>query len=158
MMSDADTGVLIASSQLRVGEGIRLTLHFSVLLDSGEEVSTTRRGKPAKCVIGDGNLLPGFENALRGMKAGDDAQIRLAAIDAFGEHRKENVQLIEKTRFSAIDLEPGLLVSFAGPAGELPGTVLKVLDNHVQVDFNHPLAGRSIVFDVSILKLEALQT
>jgi len=57
-----------------------------------------------------------------------------------------------------MDLAPGLLVSFTGPGGELPGTVLKVLNNHVQVDFNHPLAGRAIVFDVSILKLEALPT
>jgi len=157
-MSDADAKLLASKSPLRIGEGIRLTLHFSVVAVCVEKKDTTRRGKPAKCVIGDGNLLPGFENALRGMQAGDAAQIRLEAADAFGERRQENVQLIEKSRFPAMDLAPGLLVSFTGPGGELPGTVLKVLNNHVQVDFNHPLAGRAIVFDVSILKLEALPT
>ncbi len=150
--------IIASSSQLRISEGVRITLHFSLLLDSGEEIDTTRRGKPAQCVLGDGSLLPGFEDAIRGMRKGDDAQIRLTAADAFGEHRRENVQLIDKQRFADIDLEPGLLISFAGPGGELPGKVVRVFDNHVQVDFNHPLAGSPVVFDVSILKLEAVES
>ena len=149
--------IITPSSQLRIGEGVRITLHCSLLLESGEEIDTTRRGKPAQCVLGDGSLLPGFEDAIRGMRKGDDAQIRLAAADAFGEHRRENVHFIDRQQFADMDLEPGLLISFAGPGGELPGKVVKVLANRVQVDFNHPLAGSPVVFDVSILKLEALE-
>jgi FKBP-type peptidyl-prolyl cis-trans isomerase SlpA len=87
------------------------------------------------------------------MKAGDDAQILLEPEQAFGAHRPENVQLIERQRFENVDLEPGTIVSFAGPGGELPGVVTRIFEERVEVDFNHPLAGRRIMFDVSILNV-----
>lgn len=139
-----------------IGDNSRVTLHFAVLLDSGEEVDTTRRGRPATFEFGDGSLLPGFEEALRGMQAGDDAQIELEPEQAFGEHRRDNVQLIARDRFRDVDLEPGTIVSFAAPDGELPGVVRRLFERTVEVDFNHPLAGRRIVFDVSILNVEDL--
>jgi len=147
---------LIASSERRhIDAHARVTLHFSILLDSGEEIDTTRRGKPATFVVGDGSLLPGFEAALLGMRAGDDAQLELAPEQAFGVHRRENVQLLARDRFRDVELETGLIVSFAAPDGELPGVVRRVFEQTVEIDFNHPLAGRHIVFDVSILRVEA---
>lgn len=143
-----------ARGPMPVGEDTRVTLHFAVLLDSGEEVDTTRRGGPATFEVGDGSLLPGFEAALMGMRAGDDARIELEPEQAFGEHRRENVQLLQKDRFQDLELEPGLVVSFAAPDGELPGVVRRVFDETVEVDFNHPLAGRRVVFDVTIVRVE----
>lgn len=139
-----------------IGDNSRVTLHFAVLLETGEEVDTTRRGRPATFDVGDGNLLPGFEQALFGMRPGDDAQILLEPEQAFGEHRRENVQVMARERFKDVELEPGTLVSFAAPDGELPGVIRRVFERTVEVDFNHPLAGRRIVFDVSILKVEDL--
>ena len=146
--------LIAASGRPRIAANARVTLHFAILLDTGEEVDTTRRGKPATFVLGDGSLLPGFEEALLGMQAGDDAQIELEPEQAFGLHRRENVQLIARDRFQDVDLEPGLIVSFAAADGELPGVVRRVFEKTVEIDFNHPLAGRRIVFDVSILKVE----
>jgi len=137
----------------RITEDCSVRLHFSLHLESGEEIDTTRRGRPATFDYGDGQLMPGFEAALLGMRAGDDAQLLLEPEEAFGEHRQENVQLLERERFQDLDLEPGLMVSFAGPGGELPGVVARIFDKTVEVDFNHPLAGRKIVFDVSILEV-----
>lgn len=152
MSTDKPAELIGRSSERRIRSGDRVTLHFSLLLDSGEEIDTTRRGEPATLEIGDGNLLPGFEQALLGMRAGDAAQLRIEAADAFGTHRAENVQLLPRGQFKAeLTPEPGLIVSFAGPGGELPGVVSRVMDGSVEVDFNHPLAGRTIVFDVSIL-------
>ena len=147
------TELISKDSDRRISEGSRVKLHFSLHLDSGEEVDTTRRGRPATFDYGDGQLLPGFEAALLGMKAGDDAQIRLSPEQAFGPHRQENVQLLERRSFEAVELEPGLIVSFAGPGGELPGVVTRVFEERVEVDFNHPLAGREVIFDVSILSV-----
>ena len=148
------TDLIARGSSRRIDEHSRVTLHFSVLLDTGEEVDTTRRGRPATFDVGDGNLLPGFEAALMGMQAGDDAQIELPPAEAFGEHRRENVQLLDRARFPDVELEPGLVVSFAGPGGELPGVVTRLFERTVEVDFNHPLSGRPIVFDVSILEVD----
>jgi len=148
------TGLIATSGRRRIDASARVTLHFAILLDSGEEIDTTRRGKPATFVIGDGSLLPGFEEALFGMQAGDDAQIDLSPEQAFGLHRRENVQLLNRDRFRDVELEPGLIVSFAAPDGELPGVVTRIFDQTVEIDFNHPLAGRRIVFDVSILAVQ----
>jgi FKBP-type peptidyl-prolyl cis-trans isomerase SlpA len=104
--------------------------------------------------VGDGNLLPGFEAALMGMRAGDDAQIVLPPEEAFGVHNRDNVRLLERERFRDVELEPGLVVSFAAADGELPGVVRRLFERTVEVDFNHPLAGRPVVFDVSILRVE----
>lgn len=146
--------MIARSSDRRIGPDTRVTLHFSLLLDTGEEIDTTRRGRPATFVMGDGKLLPGFEEALLGMRAGDDAQIELEPAQAFGEHRSQNVQLLDRERFAGQTLEPGLIMSFAAADGELPGVIRRVFERTVEVDFNHPLAGRRIVFDVSILGVE----
>ncbi|MAR27993.1 MAG: peptidylprolyl isomerase [Gammaproteobacteria bacterium] len=139
--------------------GSRISLHFALLMPSGEEIDTTRRGKPASLTLGDGNLLPGFEEALLGLSAGDDAQLVIPAEQAFGERVEANVRLLAKTLFAEFNseepLEPGLVVSFQAPDGELPGVVKAVYDDTVQVDFNHPLSGSDITFDVSILSVAA---
>jgi FKBP-type peptidyl-prolyl cis-trans isomerase SlpA len=153
---------LIASSdgaELKIQMGSRISLHFALLMPSGEEIDTTRRGKPASLTLGDGNLLPGFEEALLGLSAGDDAQLVIPAEQAFGERVEANVRLLAKTLFAEFNseepLEPGLVVSFQAPDGELPGVVKAVYDDTVQVDFNHPLSGSDITFDVSILSVAA---
>ncbi len=138
----------------RIDSASRVTLHFSLLLASGDEVDSTRGGDPATFEMGDGSLLPGFEQALMGLGAGEDAHLTIEPEKAFGVHREENVQRLAMDKFADLELEPGLMVSFAAPGGELPGVVLKVDPPWVVIDFNHPLAGRAITFDVSILKVE----
>ena len=140
-----------------VGPNTRVTLHFSLLLETGEEVDTTRRSRPATFSVGDGSLLPGFERALFGLRAGADEQLRIPAADAFGELRQENLRLLPLARFgAAVVPEPGLVVSFAADGGELPGVVRSVEGDLVVVDFNHPLAGKTLIFDVSILRVEPI--
>ena len=153
---------LIASSgdesKASVREGSRITIHFALLLPSGEEIDTTRRGQPATLTLGDGNLLPGFETVLIGMREGDDAQITVPAAEAFGERNPANVRVMPRDRFADFSpdqaLEPGLMISFQAPDGELPGVVTEVYAETVQIDFNHPLSGNDIIFDVSILRVE----
>lgn len=139
--------------------GAQVTLHFSLLLASGQEVDTTRNAKPAVFVVGDGKLLPGFEEALLGQRAGFAAQLKLPPERAFGEHNPANVQVLARDRFAGMGeeqpLEEGLVVSFAAPDGELPGVVVGLYEETVKVDFNHPLAGQDIIFDVSVIKVIA---
>ena len=150
------SNLINTASDKAIEMGDRVRLHFALHLESGEEIDTTRRSDPAMFTVGDGNLLPGFEAAILGMRAGDDAQITIEPEDAFGPHRTDNVQTLRRDRFAAdMVLEEGLMVSFSGPGGELPGVVRDVMEEHVEVDFNHPLAGRRIVFDVSIIDVRA---
>lgn len=151
--------LIAKSSSPRIQAGSQVTLHFSLLFADGAEIDTTRNGKPATFTVGDGSLLPGFEAVLLDQQAGFADQITLAAQDAFGEHREQNVQVIDRSKFARLApdevLEPGLVISFQAPDGELPGVVVAVYTQTVKVDFNHPLAGQPIIFDVSVLKVEA---
>lgn len=138
----------------RIGPGKKVTLHFSVALDGGEVVDNTRpSGVPAEFTVGDGSLLPGFEKALFGLQAGDRRSVFIDAGHGFGDRNPDNVQTFTRLQFRDMDLEPGLVVSFADRSGELPGVVTEVNEETVVVDFNHPLAGRDLVFEVDIIRV-----
>lgn len=140
---------------LRIGPHRRVTLHFTLRLTNGEVVDTTRERKPASFVVGDESFLPGFEKALLGLKAGDRRSVLVTAKDGFGEHRADNIQQMARTLFASdVELVRGLVLSFADKAGELPGVVTAFDDDTVHVDFNHPLAGRDLTFEVEILTVE----
>lgn len=143
--------IIASSSSGAIGLNSRVTLHFSLILDSGEEFDTTRGGDPATFTVGDTSFLPGFEKSLFGLKAGDEVQISLTADQAFGPRQDSKVQRLPKNRFRGMNIEPGLLVSFSSDGGELPGLVTGIFEDMVRIDFNHPLAGKNITFDVSII-------
>ncbi len=139
-----------------VSEGTRVFLNFSVSLEDGSEVDSNYGGEAVDFVVGDGSLLPGFERLLFGMSAGDRRMFSIDPENAFGQHQDANIQVLPRTQFGDdMDMEQGLVVSFADAAGgELPGVVLDFDDSEVTVDFNHPLSGRTILFDVQIHRVE----
>ena len=142
---------------LRIGADTKVTLHFTLRLLSGEIVDTTRTRGPATFTVGDASLLPGFEHALLGLKAGDRRSVVIDAQSGFGAHNADNIQRMDRSLFAAdVTLARGLMLSFADKKGELPGVVTAFDNDHVTVDFNHPLAGRELGFEVEILGVEQL--
>lgn len=140
-----------------IGPGTRVTLHFSIELENGQPVDSTREGKAATFEVGDGNLLEGFEKALFGLKAGESRRLRILPEQGFGQPNPSNMQWVDRSRFAGMELEPGLVVSFTDPRkGELPGVVRTIDADEVEVDFNHPLAGHTLYFEVEILAVEAV--
>ncbi|WP_136681582.1 peptidylprolyl isomerase [Neptunomonas sp. XY-337] len=136
-----------------VGPEKKVTLHFAIRLKSGDVVDDNFAGDPASFVIGDGNMLAGFEAALFGMKAGERKTHEILPENGFGMPNPSNMQVMERSAFEGMELEPGLVVSFQDPTGELPGVIRSFDDNKVEVDFNHPLAGQTLEFDVEILSV-----
>ncbi|AXI01711.1 FKBP-type peptidyl-prolyl cis-trans isomerase [Aquirhabdus parva] len=142
----------------RIAQGSQVALHFSVSLENGIEIDNTRSyPEPVSLVIGDGNLLEGFEKALLGLRAGDRRTVHLPPEDAFGPWNPENVQSFDTVQFvKAGDTTPeiGTMMEFQDKGGgTLAGVVKAVNDDKVEVDFNHPLAGRNVVFEVEIAKV-----
>ena len=136
-----------------VAPGRRVTLHFALQLESGETVDSNFGGKPATCIIGDGSLLPGFEQALYGLEAGVARNFVIPPESAFGAVNEDNIQRFPRYQFAPdLPLAVGLMVDFADAAGNSQaGVVTHIGGQHVEVDFNHPLAGRSILFSVHVL-------
>ncbi len=139
-----------------IGPGRRVTLHFELRLDSGEVVDSNFGLEPVTFTVGDGNLLPGFEQALFGLAADAQREFALEPELAFGAVNEDNVQSFPLYRFPPdLTLAPGVMVEFADAAGNTQaGVVRNAGKQKVEVDFNHPLAGRTIRFSVHVHKVE----
>ena len=139
-----------------VGPGKQVTLHFAIKLEDGAVVDSTFDRDPATFVVGDGNLLPGFEQSLFGMAGGQKESFVIKPEQGFGQPNPNNVQELPRDQFAAdLELVEGLLVSFAdAQQAERPGVVTGFDDAMVTVDFNHPLAGRDVIFEVEIIDVE----
>jgi len=147
------------SPQHRIDEGMEVTLHFTLKLEDGTVVDSTRDKAPATFQVGDGNLPPGFEHPLKGLVAGEGGSFEIAPEHAFGQHNPQNIQLLKREDFQDMEPEVGTVMSFADPAGgELPGVIARVDDAQVEVDFNHPLAGRTLTFEVEVIDVKPAQT
>ncbi|MBT5071553.1 MAG: peptidylprolyl isomerase [Porticoccaceae bacterium] len=139
--------------KLQIETGMSVTLHFSLVLEDGHIIDSNFESEPATFAVGDGNLLPGFESTLMGLVNGDEREFTIPPEQAFGQHNPQNVQAVERGNFDQEELELGAMFSFQNGDGELPGVIVDVDDNEVMIDFNHPLAGKNIIFQVKIIDI-----
>jgi FKBP-type peptidyl-prolyl cis-trans isomerase SlpA len=141
---------------MQITIGSKVTLHFALRLKDGWVAESSFEDEPVTFTMGDGTLDKGLELALYGLRPGDRQTLTLMPGQAFGERDPAAVQQVARQRFPAdMRLERGQVVGFSGEDGsEIAGTVLEVRDDAVKVDFNHPLAGREIEFEVQILGVE----
>ena len=138
-------------SELTIGPGRKVTMHFAIKLEDGQVIDTNFDKAPVEFEVGDGNIPEGFESALTGLKVGDHVELTIAPERGFGQHNPSNIQRMKRSDFKDMDLEPGLVVSFQEPGGEIPGVVVEFDDTNVSIDFNHPLAGKTLTFEVKVL-------
>lgn len=148
------TDIVYPNEEIRVSDGAQVDLHFSVAIENGVEIDNTRgRENPVSLTIGDGSLLPGFEKALFGLRAGDRRTVSLPPEDAFGPWNPENIQRFDTIKFEQTPII-GHMIEFEDKAKtSLFGVVKSVNEDITEVDFNHPLAGKNITFEVEIFKV-----
>ena len=140
-----------------INQDSAVTLHFTIKMQDGSVADSTHNmGKPAKFVMGDGSLSENFEQCLLGLQVGEEKAIELKAADAFGMPNPDHIHHMDKTKFAGdSDVEVGTIMAFSGPDGmEIPGIITDIAGDSVTVDFNHPLAGQDVTFDVNILAVE----
>lgn len=141
---------------LNIAEGTQVTLNFALKLSDGSVIDSTFDKAPATFRVGDGKLLPGFEKAIFGLKAGDSDTFVITPEHGFGQSNPNNIQQFPREQFADIDLIEGLMLSFAdAQKAETPGVVKAFDDEEVSIDFNHPLAGRNVHFQVEIIDVQA---
>ena len=140
--------------RVEIIHGIRVTMHFSLMLVDQTIIDSTFDKEPASFCVGDGNLLPGFEKVLIGLAIGEEEVFEIEPQEAFGQYNDQNIQRLERASFDDDNLEVGSVYSFENGGGELPGVIINIDDKFASVDFNHPLAGKLILFKVKILNIE----
>lgn len=141
------------------GPGRVVTLHFTISLEDGQVVETTRDAEPMVFTHGSGEMDAGLESLLTGYREGDREQMVIAAGIAFGEVDEANIHSLPRSEF-ADDLLAGIgedearIIEFTTPSGDsTPGRVLEWNEQVVKVDFNHPLAGKVLNFEFEVVRI-----
>ena len=128
-------------------------MHYSIALTNGSVIESSYDDEPVEITMGRADITEGMELAIFGLKEGDEQTISLTAEQGFGIRDEDNIHDMPLTDFPE-DLPPavGLSYSFESQEGEeIPGTVVRLEEDAVSIDFNHPLASQEIVFTVTIL-------
>jgi len=117
-----------------------------------EVLDSNKGAQPLEFITGKGQIIPGLEKALVGMNKGESGDIKVDSAEAYGEVNPEAVQTIPKDQFEGIDLKEGMMLYGQGEGGETVQVVVKSFtDNDVTIDYNHPLAGKDLMFSVTVL-------
>ena len=128
--------------------------HYTVAEAGQEPVESSRdRGEPLAILFGHGNIIPGLEKAMDGREAGDSFKATVPAAEAYGERRDGLSQRIPKKHFGAQKLEPGMQVVLQTNFGPRAVTIEKVGMSVVDVDLNHPMAGKDLDFDIEVVEV-----
>ena len=136
--------------------GNRVRVHYTGRLDDGEVFDSSEGGTPMAFTVGGGQVIPGFENGVVGMAVGDTKTIRIPCADAYGEHHADGVMRVPRGEFPPdMPLEVGASVQGQQQNGQVVTfAIIAVDDEAVTLDANHPLAGKDLTFDLTLVSIE----
>ena len=141
---------------MEIKDGKTVSFHYVGTLDNGEQFdSSYARNEPMTGLIGSSQLIPGFETALVGMKTGEKKSVIIEAKDAYGDRNPNAIKNVPLTSFPEdFEAVTGKIVQGKGDNGQIfTATVTEVEDSSVTLDFNHPLSGKNLNFDIEILSV-----
>jgi FKBP-type peptidyl-prolyl cis-trans isomerase SlyD len=119
--------------------------------DGNTVVDSNVGGQPLVFMFGRGQIIPGLEAGIQEMNVGDKNDVLVKAADAYGEYNPEATQDVPKEQFAGIDLQEGMTLYGQGEDGGTVQVIVKAIkDDAVVVDFNHPMAGKDLMFSVTI--------
>ncbi|NPA64155.1 MAG: peptidylprolyl isomerase [Epsilonproteobacteria bacterium] len=119
---------------------------------TGEVIDSNVGHKPLEFITGKGQIIPGLEKEIKKMSLGEQADVLVKAEEAYGEKNPEAIQKLPREQFEGIDLQKGMTLYGQGENGEtVQVTVADFDDKEVTIDFNHPLAGKDLMFTVKVV-------
>ncbi len=142
---------------MKIEKGSVVEIDYTLHLGDGELVDASEPDEPLTYLHGEGQIVPGLESALEGLGIGDKKQVVVAPAEGYGEHDPRGVQEVPKQAFPS-DFQPevGMELTAEGPGGEaVPFSVREVKPDAVVIDLNHPLAGKTLHFDVTVRTVRA---
>ena len=137
-----------------VQDNLVVTLDYKLIVED-EMMESTEDGEPILFIQGIGQIIPGLENALYGMEVGDQKTVVIQPEDAYGEYDPESLQDAKKEEFSEeVPLDVGTFLDLADDEGDiLSAQIIAAEEDTVTLDFNHPLAGKTLTFEITVTDL-----
>jgi FKBP-type peptidyl-prolyl cis-trans isomerase SlpA len=136
-----------------------LTLHYRLSFKDGADIANTFTDKPATVLMGAGQFAPGLENVMMGLSNGDHQTFTLSPENAYGVRnpdlvQKISIQTLKQNSDPEAEYSPGDIIEFEAPhGGKYAGTLQSMDDTGAWFDFNHPLAGKEMIFEVKIISV-----
>ncbi len=135
-------------------KGQCVRINYRGTLGDGTEFDSSYGREPLQFTLGSGQVIPGFDEAVEGMDVGQKKTVTIPADEAYGEHHDEAVQAVPRDIFEGQAPNPGDVVTLVAPDGtEVMATVVEARDTDVLLDFNHPLAGEALTFELELVEL-----
>jgi FKBP-type peptidyl-prolyl cis-trans isomerase SlyD len=147
---------MLDQDEITVADNIAVSMRYELSIDDEGIIDRSEENKPMEFVQGSGQIIPGLEKELYGMAVGEEKEVVVEPDDGYGEYDPEDVEKVSRSVFPAnLDLEEGLSLWMRDPeSGEsFQATVVKIHQDTVVLDFNHPLAGETLYYHVKILDL-----
>ena len=140
---------------VEVGNNVKI--HYVGTLADGTEFDNSHdRGEPISFAVGSGDMIPGFENAVIGMTRGQTKTFTLSPQEAYGERVPNAIQHVSKDAFPPnYTFDIGTTVQGSGPQGAFLATIQAIDESSVQLDMNHPLAGKALTFNIEVVEIQA---
>ena len=145
----------MARRRVKVREDDTVKVHYTCKLENGTVIDASAAGKPLEFVVGRGDVIKGLDEAVAGMKVGESKAVTVVAEKAYGPRHEEWVLEVARDKFSE-DWKPEIGLHYEVPrenGQSTTATVTRVSPSSVTMDFNHPLSGKELIFEVSILEI-----
>ncbi|MEX2525030.1 MAG: peptidylprolyl isomerase [Gammaproteobacteria bacterium] len=137
---------------MKISSGAVVSIHYTLTDDQGEVIDSSQGQDPLQYEHGSGNIIPGLEKALDGHASGDNVQVTVEPEEAYGQRNDEMIQTVSRETFANVDkVEPGMQFRVETEKGPMVVQVKEVMDESVILDFNHPLAGERLHFEVDVM-------
>jgi FKBP-type peptidyl-prolyl cis-trans isomerase 2 len=152
------TGCSSAIQQAKTGDTVRV--HYTGRLQDGTIFDTSVGSEPLEFTLGQGQVIPGFEQAVIGMQVGESKTVTIPADQAYGPRRDDMILEVSRDELPD-DLEPtvGMYLQMnQGDGGIMIVTITEVSETTIKIDANHPLAGQDLVFDIELVEIGASQS
>jgi len=138
----------------QVKNGDTVKVHYTGTLDDGSQFDSSVGSEPLEVTLGEGQVIPGFEQGLEGMQAGETKQIHIPADEAYGPRHEEMIQTVDRDQLPEdVDLQIGMQFQVDGGDGPLILTVTEVTDETATLDGNHPMAGNNLNFELELVEV-----
>jgi len=149
-----DGGRKTVTTMAQAKSGDRVRVHYTGTLEDGTQFDSSAGRDPLEFEVGSGQIIPGFEEAVQGMAAGDKTSITIPPEAAYGPVQDHLVIAVERSQLPAdIDPKVGDKLEMEGEERTMVVTVTEVNDAEVTLDANHPLAGKALKFDIELVKI-----
>lgn len=140
----------------KVDQNDTVKVHYTGKLTDGQVFDSSQDREPLEFTIGQGQIIPGFENAVIGMEEKESKTVTIPEAEAYGERNDQLMQEVPKDNLPE-DLKPeeGMELTATNQQGQqIPVTVAQVGDESITIDANHPLAGKDLVFDIELVEIK----